>query len=161
MSPFKQIAQIEKFIHPSASVRASISLLSIRPSVRPSVVCPSVGPYHVIDDSESTTRRRDDRQTSGGHKSADVVARRITVSIGSLLALLGGRLLHLLRVLFGVLTVGGSRRRVVAAVVGDERVVRILAGTHDGMVAGSDRRRWLVHRIFGEGCRRAVLVDRR
>lgn len=128
-------------------------------SVRPSSVRPSV--HHPFDDSESTTRCRDDRQTSGGHESADVVARRVTEPIGSLLALLGGRLLRVLRVLLGVLAIGRSWRRVVAAIVSNEGIVCVLTSAHDRMVAGGDRRRRLVQRVLGEGRRRAVLIDRR
>lgn len=128
-------------------------------SVRPSSVRPSV--HHPFDDSESTTWCRDDRQTSGGHESADVVARRVTEPIGSLLALLGGRLLRVLRILLGVLAIGRSWRRVVAAVVGNEGIICVLAGAHDGMIAGGDWRRRLVQRILGERRCRAVLVDRR
>lgn len=163
LRPSNRANRINSSIHPRPSVRPSVhpsSILPIRSSVHPSSVRPSV--YIIrVDDSESTTRCRNDRQTSGGHESADVVACRVTEPIGSLLTFLVGRLLRVLRVLLGVFAVGRSWRRVVAAVVGNDGIVCVLAGAYDGVIAGGDRRRRFVHRILCEGCCRAVLVNRR
>lgn len=124
LSTIRTFTHSRSFIHSSVrlSVRSFVYLF-VRSFLRPclhSFIRPLVCSFirlSVRPDSKSTTRR-DDRQTSGGHKSADAVVARCE-PIGSLLALLRGRLPRVLRIVGGIFTVGRPRRVVAVVIVGD------------------------------------------